>query len=76
MIITQKKNTFVGLQIAWCLSTVMAIVRKTWKFICSEQWRNNFDSINLTFSSAVWLVSEPMQNMEYDIARLIVKSGN
>ena len=29
IIMTQKKNTFVGLQIAWCLSTVMAIVRKT-----------------------------------------------
>ena len=32
IIMTQKKNTLVGLQIAWCLSTVMAIVRKTWKF--------------------------------------------
>ena len=29
IIMTQKKNTLVGLQIAWCLSTVMAIVRKT-----------------------------------------------
>ena len=44
--------------------------------ICREQWRSNLDSIILTFSSAIWLASKPMQNMEYDIARFIVKSDN
>lgn len=71
IIMTQKKNTFVGLQIAWCLSTVMAIVRKTWKYA-----ESNDAAILIQFSLAIWLASKPMQNMEYDIARFIVKSDN
>ena len=53
LLVTQKKNTSVGLQIAWCLSTVMANVRKTWKINCREHWHSiNLDSTNLTLSSA------------------------